>query len=117
MTKSSGSNNSKNLAKAVLDGLTQLQSKETFATLRGVEIADTEVDVRVERGSAFMPATPADGDKMRGPVNRVGEDSRGGGRGGRRGAGGGGRGGGGRSGGGRGRDDASSSGSSEPAAS
>ncbi|MCR9216593.1 MAG: 30S ribosomal protein S5 [bacterium] len=112
MTKSSGSNNSKNLAKAVLDGLIQLRSKDTFATLRGVEIGDTEVDERIDRGSAFMPTSTTDAEKMRGPVNRVGEDSRGrGGRGGR----GGGRGG--RSGGpGRGRSgggqDSGSSGSS-----
>lgn len=108
MTKSSGSNNSKNLAKAVLDGLTQLQAKDTIAALRGVEIGETEVDERIERGSAFMPAAAGDAEKMRGPVNRVGEDSRGGrgGRGGRSG------GRGGRSGGGRGRPDASDSSSS-----
>lgn len=96
MTKSSGSNNSKNLAKAVLDGLTQLRSKETFATLRGVEIESTEVDERIERGSAFMPTSTGDAEKMKGPVNRVGEDTRGG-RGGRGGGGRGGRSGGGRS--------------------
>ncbi len=90
MTKSSGSNNSKNLAKAVLDGLTQLRSKDTFAALRGVEIEATDVDERIERGSAFMPASSGDAEKMKGPVNRVGEDSRGGrgGRGGRSGGGG-----------------------------
>jgi small subunit ribosomal protein S5 len=110
MTKSSGSNNSKNLAKAVLDGLTQLRSKETFASLRGVEIGDTEVDERIDRGSAFMPASAGDAEKMKGPVNRVGEDSRGrGGRGGGR--GGGGRGG--RAGGGGGRSRPADSGSSD----
>lgn len=66
MTKSSGSNNAKNLAKAVLNGLEQLRPKEYFSELRGVEIGKTEVDERVERGEAFL-AKPApakkDGDE------------------------------------------------------
>jgi small subunit ribosomal protein S5 len=54
MTKSYGSNNSKNLAKAVLNGLEQLRPKEYFAELRGVEIGKTEVDERIERGEQFL---------------------------------------------------------------
>lgn len=57
MTKSYGSNNKKNLAKATLDGLTQLRSKATIEGLRGLEVGRTEVDERIERGSAFL--TPA----------------------------------------------------------
>ena len=105
MTKSSGSNNQKNLAKAVLDGLTRLRSKELIAELRGVEIGKTAVDERLERGVAFLPQS-GEGEPMKGPVNRVDEElrqkrQRGGGRGGGRGRGGGGGGGrGGRDGGG-----------------
>jgi len=104
MTKSSGSNNQKNLAKAVLDGLTRLRSKELIAELRGVEIGKTAVDERLERGAAFLPQS-GEGERMKGPVNRVDEElrqkrQRGGGRGGGRGRGGGGGGRGGRDGGG-----------------
>lgn len=93
LTKSFGSNNSKNLVKAVLNGLEQLRSKETVAALRGVEIGTTEVEDAVERGKAFMPTGGGTGEKAAAPVNLVGE-SRGRGKGkprggGRRGGGGG----------------------------
>lgn len=95
MTKCTGSTNSKNLAKAVLNGLEQLRSKESIANLRGVTIDKTEVDERIERGAAFAPSAGSDADRVKGPVNRVGEDSRGGrGGGGRGGRGGNNRGGG-----------------------
>lgn len=98
MTKSSGSNNSKNLAKAVVAGLERLRSKETIAALRGVEIGSTEVDQKLERGAAFLPSSAGGGEKMKGPVNRLDEEARnkrgsGRGRGGPRGGGRGGRGG------------------------
>jgi small subunit ribosomal protein S5 len=108
MTKSSGSNNQKNLAKAVVDGLERLRSKGLIAELRGVEIEKTAVDEKLERGAAFLPSSGGEGDRMKGPVNRVDEELRqkrsrgggrgrggGGGRGGGRGGGGGGGGGGG----------------------
>ncbi len=96
MTKSSGSNNQKNLAKAVLDGLTKLRSKEAIMELRGVELGKTRVDEKLERGAQFMPSG-GDGERMKGPVNRLDEEAknrrgRGGGRGGRGGRDGGGRG-------------------------
>jgi len=93
LTKSFGSNNPKNLVKAVMNGLAQLRTKEQIEQLRSVEIGQTEVEEAIERGQQFMP-TSTEGEKAAAPVNVVGEKSgRGGGRrgGGRRGGGGGGR--------------------------
>lgn len=59
MTKSYGSTNKKNLAKATLEGLHLLRAKETIGSLRGVEIGETEVDERLARGSAFLATTGA----------------------------------------------------------
>jgi small subunit ribosomal protein S5 len=50
LTKSYGSNNSKNLVKAVIDGLEKLRSREKVAQLRGVEIGETDVEEAVRRG-------------------------------------------------------------------
>ena len=58
MTKSYGSNNKQNLAKAVINGLQQLRAKEEIARLRGVEIARTEVDDRVEQATSGAHAAP-----------------------------------------------------------
>jgi small subunit ribosomal protein S5 len=57
MSKSYGSRNKKNLAKATLDGLARLQSRETVAELRGVTIERSEVDDMIERGLAFVPSS------------------------------------------------------------
>ena len=91
LTKSYGSNNSKNLVKAVLNGLDQLRAKTTVEALRGVVIGTTEVEEAIERGKAFMP-TSGSGKKAAAPVNIM-DETRGRGkgrpRGGRRGGGGG----------------------------
>jgi small subunit ribosomal protein S5 len=63
LTKSFGSNNPKNLVKAVMAGLDQLRSKGV-AAMRGVELAMTDVEVAIARGKAFEavthgPETPA----------------------------------------------------------
>ncbi len=59
LTKSYGSNNTKNLVKAVIDGLEQLQSKESIQDLRGVQLGTTVIEEAIERGSVFMtPVTP-----------------------------------------------------------
>jgi small subunit ribosomal protein S5 len=91
LTKSYGSNNQKNLARATLDGLSQLRTREQIASLRGVEIDKTEVDERLERGAAFMPkktAAPKPQPAQEEQGGRGGRGGRGGGRGGRGGGGG-----------------------------
>ena len=60
LTKSFGSNNPKNLVKAVIDGLGQLRSKELVESLRGVEIGETRVEEMIHRGDAFVAASPSD---------------------------------------------------------
>lgn len=84
LTKCYGSTNKLNVVKAVFDGISKLQTRESVATLRGVEIISTDIEERVERGQRFMPKST--GQKMAGPVNTVGQERRGaGGRGGQRG--------------------------------
>jgi len=58
MSKSYGSNNKKNLAKATLNALQNLRTKEDISRVRGVVIERTRVDEMLERGAAFM-APPA----------------------------------------------------------
>jgi len=89
LTKSLGSNNPKNLVKAVINGFEQLRTKELIESLRSVEIGKTEVEESIERGKAFLPASASGGERAVAPVNVVGQD-KGGGRGGRGGRGGGG---------------------------
>ena len=89
LTKCYGSTNAKNLVKATLDALSQLQLRSQIEALRGVDLGETEVEEAVRRGMAFMPQESAS-ERAKAPVNTVGEDRR---RGGRRGGGGGRRGG------------------------
>ncbi|MBY0111642.1 MAG: 30S ribosomal protein S5 [Phycisphaerales bacterium] len=107
LTKCYGNTNKFNLVKACFDGIVQLRRREQIAAARGVTLAVTDIEHKIEKGKAF--ASTAKGEKMKGPVNTIGQDRRGGrgggggGRGGRGGRGGGGMGGGG-GGGGAGRD-------------
>lgn len=101
LTKAYGSTNQKNLAKATVEALMQLRAGSTIANLRGVSIPKTEVDDILERGQAFIPAKKEGVTPMKGPVNTIGQDKRGGGGRGGRGGPGGGRGGRGPRGGGR----------------
>jgi small subunit ribosomal protein S5 len=100
LTKCYGNTNKFNLVKACFNGIEQLRRREQVAAARGVTIDSTDIEKKIEKGKAFVPSSK--GEKMRGPVNTIGQDRRGGrggggGRGGRGGSGGGG-------GGGRGRD-------------
>ena len=91
LTKCYGNTNKFNLVKACFNGIEQLRRREQVASARGVTIDSTDIEKKIEKGKAFVPASK--GEKMRGPVNTIGQDRRGG------------RGGGGRGGrGGRGRD-------------
>jgi small subunit ribosomal protein S5 len=54
LTKSFGSSNTKNLVKAVIDGLDRLRAKETVEHLRGTELEKTMVEEAVERGQAYI---------------------------------------------------------------
>jgi small subunit ribosomal protein S5 len=118
LSKCYGSTGKLNTVKAMFDGFQQIRTREQIADLRGVEIATTDIEQRIERGKRFMPAR-TEGEKMKAPVNTIGQDRRGGrgggGRGGPRGGGGGG--GGGRDGGHRGNAPQSSAPQSEAPAS
>ena len=59
LTKSYGSNNPKNLVKAVVNGLEQLRSKQEIAALRGVELGLTEVEEAIARNQAYVAAAAA----------------------------------------------------------
>jgi small subunit ribosomal protein S5 len=88
LTKSYGSTNPKNLVKATINALEQLQTREKVESLRGVQIGQTVVEKAVERGLAAMPQVRT-GEKMQAPKNTLGDERRRGGRGGPRGGGGG----------------------------
>jgi small subunit ribosomal protein S5 len=91
LSKCYGSTGKLNTVKAMFDGFEQMRTREQVAELRGVEIASTDIENRIERGKRFMPVR-SEGEKMKAPVNTIGQDRRGGrgGRGGPRGGGGGG---------------------------
>jgi small subunit ribosomal protein S5 len=85
LTKCYGSTNARNTVKAVFDALKQLRSPEAVATLRGVTLDKTPIEVKIDAAKAFMPKTTSE--KAKGPVNTIGQDRKGG-RGGQRGGGG-----------------------------
>lgn len=81
LTKCYGSTNEINIIKATFDAIEQLATRESVAARRSVQIDDTDIEVRVERGRKFMPVSSGR-EKMRGPVNTIGSENRRGGRGG-----------------------------------
>lgn len=88
LSKSLGSTNKINVVKAVFEGLAVLRTPELIAQLRGLELEPTSIEQKIEAGKRFMPSGNI-GDRMRAPVNTIGQERRGG-RGGRPGGGGGG---------------------------
>ena len=62
LTKSYGSNNSKNLVKAVINGLDQLHSKAQVQALRGVVLGQTGVEEMIERVRSGERAEAVAGD-------------------------------------------------------
>ncbi len=93
LSKSYGSTNKINLARAALEGLLSCESRQTIAEHRGVEIDKTLVDEKIEIGERFAPSGSAaeDGGRAKAPVNVMDEQAKKGGRGrGRGGRGGGG---------------------------
>jgi len=77
LTKCYGSTNSRNVIKAVFAGLEQLRTPESVAALRGVNLEQTVIAVKIERGKINMPVVRS-GEKARGPVNTVGQERKGG---------------------------------------
>ena len=81
LTKSVGSSNQRNLSKAVMDGLVSLRSKQQVAQLRGMELAPTTVDEKLEAGRRFAPAASAQpATRPQRAPKREGDRKRGGGR-------------------------------------
>ena len=91
LTKCYGSTNPQNVLKAAFAAIEQLRTPGAIADLRNQKLEQTETEIKVEKGKAFL-STARKGDKPKGPVNTIGQDRKGG-RGGRGGPGGGGRGG------------------------
>lgn len=77
LTKCYGSTNPQNILKAAFDALRQLRTPGTVQSLRGLDLGQTEIQIKIEKGKQFMP-TIAKSDKPKGPVNTIGNDRRGG---------------------------------------
>ena len=60
LTKSFGSNNSKNLVKAVMDGLGQLRNREDVEALRGVKVGTTAIEAAITRSEELLHAGGSD---------------------------------------------------------
>ena len=74
LSKCTGSTGKLNTVKAVIDGLSQLRTREEIAELRGVELTTSDIEERIERGQRFMPVKSEGSTKMAAPVNTIGQD-------------------------------------------
>lgn len=81
LTKCYGSTNPQNVLKAVFDALSKLRTPDSIKALRGQDLGQTEIQVKIEKGKQFMPVVKKS-DKPKGPVNTLGNDRKGGPRGG-----------------------------------
>lgn len=77
LSKCYGSTNARNMVKAVFDGLSRLRRREQIEATRGVSLGKSLIETRADRGAKFMAASTGR-EKMRGPVNTVGQDRKGG---------------------------------------
>ncbi|MDX2117546.1 MAG: 30S ribosomal protein S5 [Planctomycetota bacterium] len=83
LTKCYGSTNSFNIVKACFHAIEQLKQREQIAAARGVTLGMSEIEQKIDAGKKF--AIVAKGEKMKGPVNTIGQERKGrGGGGGRR---------------------------------
>ncbi len=81
LSKCYGSTNARNVVKAVFDAIQQLRVPADVATLRGVTLDKTPIEVNIDASKSFVPKSNTE--KARGPVNTIGQDR--GNKGGRRG--------------------------------
>jgi small subunit ribosomal protein S5 len=58
LTKCYGSTNPANTIKAVFDGLDKLRLPTQTAELRGLEVGQTEIEKKIEKGAQFVTAAP-----------------------------------------------------------
>lgn len=77
LTKCYGSTNPENILKAAMAAIEQLQTPSKVADLRGVKLASTIIEDKIEKGKAFAPAAADAEKKVRGPVNTLGSERRG----------------------------------------
>jgi len=82
LTKCFGSTNSFNIVKACFHAIEQLKQREQIAAARGVTLDLSEIERKIDAGKKF--AIVAKGEKMKGPVNTIGQERKGRGGGGRR---------------------------------
>lgn len=82
LTKCFGSTNSFNVVKAVFAAIEKLKQREQIAAARGVTLGLSHIELKIDAGKKF--ATTAKGEKMKGPVNTIGQERKGRGGGGRR---------------------------------
>lgn len=77
LTKCYGSTNARNMVKAVFDGLSRLRTREYVEKVRGKQLGATDIENIIASSSKFATFA-SQGEKMRGPVNTVGGDRKGG---------------------------------------